>query len=373
MNERTDQTHDNPGSIDSVAASMLQLVEDDGAQNKSARQQRNDDGGAGQSDNQDDTQDDVVDDDDELEDIDDADSDQDDYEDEEDDAEDGDTDEEDEDDEDDAIQLRDDTVVSVTVDGQEVEVSLADLKRAYAGEGAIEKRLQEVTEAKKQTEELRNTLVQDKKKAETQLNQVVQLIDAFQTHLFAGRQSLPDPELATTDPNRYTQMKAAYDAEQTQIGQKRQAFEAAINHLLTEQQKEIDQAKRANAEKLVEALPDLKDQTKGPVLKKQIVEGAQSYGFTPAEIASAADYRLFVMAADAAAYRRLKEQAKLTKQDNKQDPKKTVKKRAAQQKPPRRVRQSQEALKRAAETGSVDDVAATLLVQQPRRSANRKR
>ena len=79
------------------------------------------------------------------------------------------------------FQLTDDTLVSVTVDGQDKEVRLADLKRAYSGEGAIEKRLQLATETKKQAENLK---VQVEQELNTGRQNLVKAFSAFESLMF---------------------------------------------------------------------------------------------------------------------------------------------------------------------------------------------
>jgi len=107
---------------------------------------------------------------------------------------------EDYDDTDDVIELDDSAKFRVTVDGEEEVVSLADLKRRYAGEGAIEKRLQQATEARKVTLE----------QARSNRDFTQKLVSTFGELLLTPEVPKPDPQLLNDDFQEYVRQDALH-------------------------------------------------------------------------------------------------------------------------------------------------------------------
>lgn len=266
-----------------------------------------------------------------------------------------------------SFELTDDTVLSVTVDGQTREVTLADLKKAYSGEGAIEKRLQEATLQRKEAEAERAKVQQELQEGRERL---VKAFRSFDHLMFQPRVPRPDPQLQQTNPQQYLLQMEQYRQDQDQLGQRRQQVQTALQQYEAQQAQEMQQLRQENARKLVEAMPQLNDPAKGQEIRDLIMEGAKAYGFTPEEVGLAYDYRVFLMAADAAAYRRLKNGAAAQKQAPQAQTGKTRVIRPGGQKAVTAAtvvaRQQQAAIQRARKTGRPEDVAATMLVRKPR-------
>ncbi len=263
----------------------------------------------------------------------------------------------------DLSELADDTVFSVTVDGKETEVTLADLKKAYSGEGAISKRLQEATEAKKAVEAERQ---QVKQELETGREKLVKAFQTFDALMFQPRVQRPDAALQQSDPQKYLLQMERYREDQASLQQRRSQVQSAMQQYEQQRQHEVEKLKAENAQKLVEVLPDLRDPEKGKALQSDIMEAAKYYGFAPAEVAEAYDYRVFQMAADAAAYRKLVA-------GQKAEPIKIVPKtrvlrpgtaKARQQ--TAAAREAKATFNQARQTGRTEDVAATMLIPQKR-------
>lgn len=263
------------------------------------------------------------------------------------------------------FQLTDDTLVSVTVDGQDKEVTLADLKRAYSGEGAIEKRLQLATETKKQAENLK---VQVEQELNTGRQNLVKAFSAFESLMFQPQVSQPDPALRQTNPTQYLIQMEAWREEQAGLQAKRSKVQQAVTLFQQQEAQKINQMKVEVAQRLVEAMPALRDPVKGPELQKMMYEGARAYGFNDADISGILDHRMYLALADLAAYARLKAKGqsapvKPQKSAPVMRPGATKVVAAATA----RARQQKAALETARRTGRVDDVAATLLVRKPKR------
>jgi hypothetical protein len=258
------------------------------------------------------------------------------------------------------LEITDDMTLSVKVDGEAQDVTIADLKKRYAGEGAIEKRLQEATEAKK-------TVVQQIEHNRTQFAQVLNAVGGM---LFTPKTQAPDQGLAQTDPARFLRMQQAHHSEIAELTVRKQQ----LNKVMTDADAVVQQgvaAERADeATKLRQALPVLNDPVRGPKVQKAILDAAKEYyKFSDGDIAAAADHRIFVMAADAMRYRKLMSKTKAVPTPSKS---RTIKPRGGANKPrvASAAKQDEKRLAQARKTGSTDDIAASMIVTKP--SSRRK-
>ena len=263
------------------------------------------------------------------------------------------------------FQLTDDTLVSVTVDGEVKEATLADLKRAYSGEGAIEKRLQLATETRKSAETFK---VQAEQELNTGRQNLVKAFSAFENLLFQPQVEQPDAALQQSNPTQYLMQMEAWRQDQASLTTKRQKVQQALQMSQQSQQQQVEQLKQHNAQLLVEMLPDLRDPVKGKEVQSLILEGARAYGFSDAEIGEAYDARMFKMAADAASYQRMLKNGKVRPQSP-SNTVRTMKPGSPQQlaKATTYAKRQTAALETARKTGRVEDIAATMLVRKPKR------
>lgn len=259
----------------------------------------------------------------------------------------------------DTSRLTDDVKLSVTVDGEDREVTLGDLKKRYAGEGAIEKRLQEATETRKLALKQYND---GRSLIETTLKVVGETI-------LTRTVPQPDPALRASNPQEYLLQKDAYDQE-TQVLAQRAAF---IQNTVKQAEGHAEQvhleAKRDAAVKLRQALPILNDTKRGPLVRAAIAEAAEFLGFSSEDLASSADHRHFLALYNVAKLMRL--QRSRTQEAKGKAAGSTVSTLPSKGARPNakgaaHARQQQAATKRASETGSVDDIAATLLMPAPK-------
>lgn len=263
------------------------------------------------------------------------------------------------------FQLTDDTLIPVTVDGQDREVTLADLKRAFSGEGAIEKRLQVATEAKKQAESLK---VQVEQELNTGRQNLVKAFAAFESMMFQPQVSQPDPSLRQTNPTQYLMQMEAWRDDQEQLQAKRQKVQQAVALFQQQEAQGQEQQRVQAAQKLVEAMPALRDPVKGPELQKLMREGANAYGINDAELANFMDHRVYVALADLGAYHRLKAKGQSAPvKPSKTAPVMRPGATRAVAAATASARHQKAALETARKSGRVEDIAATMLVRKPKR------
>lgn len=263
------------------------------------------------------------------------------------------------------FQLTDDTLIPVTVDGEGREVTLADLKRAYSGEGAIEKRLQVATETKKQAESLK---VQVEQELNSGRQNLVKAFTAFESMMFQPQIPQPNPALQQSNPTQYLIQLENWRAEQGELQAKRSKVQQAVALFQQQEAEQLNQMKADAAQRLVEAMPVLRDPVKGPEIQRMMVDAARAYQFNDMELANIADHRMYLVLADAAAYRQLKAKGQAAPQ---KQTKAAVTMRPGSAKTLATAtavaRNQKAALETARKSGRVEDIAATMLVRKPKR------
>jgi hypothetical protein len=237
-----------------------------------------------------------------------------------------------------------DDLIAVKVDGEEVKVTLEQLKSGYSGQAKIQKGLQEVAAKRKEAEALQTSL-------QAAQEQFLGLVEQVQRNGVMRPPQAPDPNLATTDPAAYVRQRAQYDA---QMGQYQQQ-QAQIQH---QQRQKTEAENRARAAYLQEqvlevqrSIPEFSDPRTAEEMRQNMTRIGQSeYNFSAEEIDGVMDARYVKALADAVRYQMLK---KSTPAAKKQEPKRTVK--PAARRPEKAGQKSADLLKRAAKTQSPDD------------------
>jgi myosin heavy subunit len=190
----------------------------------------------------------------------------------------------------------------VRVDGEEREVTLEELQRGYAGQGYIQKQMQEVAAERKRAAEFVQTL-------QTEQAQVLQLAQQLQQTGILPPPVPPPAELAARDTNRYIRELASYN-EQAARYQVQQSQIQAVR----QRQAEIDELNRAHevaqaAEQLKAAIPDFADPQKADAIKADLLKiGRDVYGYAEEDLLQVTDPRAVRVLHDAAQWRKLQAQ-----------------------------------------------------------------
>lgn len=268
--------------------------------------------------------------------------------------------ERDEDDQDtdviDASKLGDDAKLSVTVDGEDQIVTLGDLKRRYAGEGAIEKRLQAATEA-------RTKAVEDYSRVTATTQQVLQ---QFGQLMFRRTVPQPDPELLNKNPAAFYKQKELFDQETQSLSQAQQGLFGLVQQVDEAFEQNRREQRAMAAQQLRQIMPVFNDPAKGPKVKAALIEAAKEIGYTDEQIAACEDPLMFKTVALAA--RELK-RMKGVKAEPSKTSSRTMKKtnKGSGASADSTKRRQNEALKVAAKTGRIEDVAASMIVAAPKK------
>lgn len=240
-------------------------------------------------------------------------------------------------------------VYTVKVDGQEIEVSLDELRNGYS-------RTQDYT---RKTQ----ALAQQRKEAETELEavrgeraQYAQLLGALQNQLQQLAPQEPDwNKLYSEDPLEFVRQREIWRDRAEQL-KAVQAEQSRLQQVAQQEQATQRQATLAEeAKKLVEAIPEWKDAKRASQEKQALVEYGVKLGYTPDDLKAVADHRIVSILRKAMKYDEL-----MTKKGNARpapDKIRTAKPGAATS-TPRKQSEEAQARQRLAKSGNVRDAAA---------------
>lgn len=245
----------------------------------------------------------------------------------------------------------------VKVDGRDQQVPLSELLRGYAGQAYIQKGMREVAAVKQQIAAAYEALTSERQ-------QLTQFAQAVQTGQVPMRPPEPPSEdLLAKDPIGYLEARVKYDKEVAAY----QQGQMAVQEMTARQAQAMEQAHRARLaeehQKLAQAIPAFaKAETAAKVKQDLLAAGQEVYGFDQEELRAVSDHRMLRVLHDAAQYRRLMA-GKVAEKQPSQAPKTPVIKPGVKSAPQASKRvKAEKAKAQMKRTGSVDDVARFLLM-----------
>jgi len=240
---------------------------------------------------------------------------------------------------------------SIKVDGENVEVTLDDLKRDYSGQQYIQKGMKQAAEARKQAEEAYNGLNQQRES----LNQLMQQV---QQQGVMVQPTPPAKELLQNDPLGYIEADATYredmgkfQVQQQQLNQQNEAMQQAQGQAskvhLQEQMSE-----------LTKAIPEFGDATKAAKMKESLLKQGMSEGYSSEEMSSIIDHRAMKVLHKAMLYdQMLKGEGNVQSKLKKARP---LMKAGAKKQPDSMAKMRVKKMSQLKKSGSIHDAAALL-------------
>lgn len=241
--------------------------------------------------------------------------------------------------------------------------------------GDLKRRISEVREIDRAKQEFQATASQFQAYAQ-QTAQQAQIFQTLVPQAIAALQAQlpvvpppPTPEETANDPFAATEKlaahlnaKAAREAKEQEIAQLRYAQQAQIAQAQQQQAVRMRDYLKQEQSKLLDRMPELRDEGKRRAFYDDFMRMGQEYGFQPQELGSVADARIIAVMRDALAYRKAMKGAKAPQVQQKAQ-------NAIPVKPPgRRVtasestaRQDQEDMARLRKTGRPDDALALIM------------
>ena len=264
-----------------------------------------------------------------------------------------------------SLELSDDDVVEVMVDGELKTVALRDLKGAYSGEGAIQKRLQDATENRKQAVATAAKIVTDGEASRQAFMQVIQKLDGV---LHTPTAAPPSQELRTKNPAAYLDQQDRYNREVAALAESRNALAQAFQDHGKAINAARDLAKQNELQLLNDNFMPIRNEATRAKAAQDILDSIAHYGFTEADMEQVIDHRLYIMAHDAAQYQKLLKKGKASIGDVKAEiaaKPRTIRTVASRQATSQAAAKQVAAVQaKAKATGKVEDVMAYLAAKR---------
>ena len=173
----------------------------------------------------------------------------------------------------------------VKVDNEELEVDLDELIKGYSRTSDYTKKTQTLAEQRKAVEAER-----------ARIEEAAKLRDTYAERLQVIEQMLTQPEedisgLKDTDPIGYAVKMAEKVEREKQLNAVREERQKVLAQQQADQQQRLSQHLAQESERLKAAIPDLADDVKGEVVRKEIRSFAKSIGFSDQELSQVYDHR----------------------------------------------------------------------------------
>jgi len=260
----------------------------------------------------------------------------------------------------------DELLVAVTVNGEEVEIPLKDLKQNYSGNKFIEQNVQKAVEIRKAVEYNAAALYHTNQQAMEKLQSLDAVLDTL------ASPAVDWDALKARNPQEYILKRE----ELRDIQDKQRLVREEVGRVEAEQAALQAQARQRllldQAQILADRVPELADPKKAPVVMGQMSEAAKYYGFSPEEVGQVIDHRQMLVLLDAAKWRRQEaEKSKVLRKANgsgdasaSETPRKVLLRPGSSQGSSANSakRLTADAYNRARQSGKVEDVALTLLM-----------
>jgi len=186
-------------------------------------------------------------------------------------------------------ELEEPNLHQLKVNGQEIEVSLDELKAGYSRDSDYRQKTHALSLERKDLENQKNSLRQSYDSRLAELNDTIATADAF-VRQQQGGQDLQ--KLYEEDP-------AAAARLDFQLRQQSEAIEDMKAKAREAQQKQYDDFLATQKELAATKIPEFADPNKADTFKLNIRNTLRDYGFNDQEIGSLADYRFLMVAKDA--------------------------------------------------------------------------
>ena len=194
-------------------------------------------------------------------------------------------------------ELEEPNLHQLKVNGQEIEVSLDELKAGYSRDSDYRQKTHQLSMERKDLDIQKNSLRQSYDAKLTELNELIATADA------TVRQKQGSQDLKTLydeDPTAAAKLDFELRQQTKQLNDmKYKAREI--------QQKQYDEFLEAQRELAATKIPEYSDPGKADQFKVNMRNSLRNYGFNDEEIGSLADHRFLMVAKDAMSYQTLKD------------------------------------------------------------------
>lgn len=176
--------------------------------------------------------------------------------------------------------------------GEKVKVSLEELRAGYSRTQDYTQKTQQIAERRKQLERDAATVLDQSLTYRERLATVEEALTTLNAE--------PDWDRIRNDaPERYSEVHKQWSDTRARIDKVRQEREAVEGRIHAQSADLAEKAMAQEHARLLAKIPDFGDASKGPALRKDLVEYARTRGFSAEELANVTDHRALVLLHDA--------------------------------------------------------------------------
>jgi hypothetical protein len=186
------------------------------------------------------------------------------------------------------VVAEEDLKYTIKVDGQELEVDIAELKNGYQRQADYTRKSQALAEQRKETENIQSERMQLEQERQMYANGL-QMLQEQQSAKLNDFSSVDWETLKQEDPYQYMIKKDELRDAQEKVQNVAQQQQHIQQEQMQQQQAAKSEFVRTEYARLIEALPEWEDTSS--TIKKDIRDYASTIGFRPEEIDQLADHR----------------------------------------------------------------------------------
>lgn len=184
----------------------------------------------------------------------------------------------------------------VKIDGEELEVPEEEAVKGYQRQADYTKKTMALSEKQKAFEAEQSALREERQRLAASLEQLTTVLESH------GPEEPDWEQLRRADPAVFASEWAAWDRQQKQLASARAARDAAQAKVQADQTEAYKRHLETERARLLDVVPQWKDQSVQDAEKAAMREFALGRGFTDAELAAVSDHRTMVLLRDAMLY-----------------------------------------------------------------------
>jgi len=182
---------------------------------------------------------------------------------------------------------------TVKVNGQELDVTLDELRNGYSRDADYRQKTEELSHQRKQ---FQSESEKQRQNYSQKLNELNQRLAVAQQDLNAEINSADLDKLYDEDPTEAAKLERKLKKKQDALNQSLQQTQA-------EQKQQFESYLQDQQRKLVSKMPEFSDPSKASNLKANMKNTLNNYGFNDQEVAQVYDHRIVMLVNDAMKYR----------------------------------------------------------------------
>jgi hypothetical protein len=247
-------------------------------------------------------------------------------------------------------ELEEPNLHQLKVNGQEIEVSLDELKAGYSRDSDYRQKTHSLSQERKSLEEQKNSLRQSYETRLKELNDTIATADEF-IRQQQGGQDLQ--KLFDEDPVAAARLEF-------QLRQQSEKIEEMKSKAREAQHKQYNDFLETQKELAAQKIPEFADPSKADTFKINMRNTLRDYGFNDQEIGSLADHRFLMVAKDAMGYKSLQNKKPIVQKKVANAPK-VVKSGVAKQNVSSGREVIRNKINKLRKSGSINDAKSALL------------